>query len=97
MKALVTKRDKRHGDKIELHKKIDDRQANTIPLPFVCKMRCTRGIYFILQTNGSGIVFACRSFRGGNSIFSPWRLSRFVTKFYPLASKIFGAMVAVAL
>ena len=23
--------------------KIDDRQANTIPLPFVCKLRCTRG------------------------------------------------------
>ena len=25
------------------HEKIDDRQANTIPLPIVCKMRCTRG------------------------------------------------------
>ena len=41
------------------HEKIDDRQAHTIQLPFVCKMRCTHGIYHILQTNGSGIVFAC--------------------------------------
>ena len=47
---------------------IDDRQENTIPLPFVFKMRCTRLIY--------------RCFRGGNSICSPWPLSRFVTKLF---------------
>ena len=41
-----------------LREKIDYRPANTIPLPFVCKMWCTR-VYHILQTNGSGIVFAC--------------------------------------
>ena len=49
LKSLVTKRDKRQGEKIELpREKIDDRQANTIPLP----------------------------------IFSPWRLSRFMTKLF---------------
>ena len=57
MKSLVTKRDKRQS--CYLRENIDYRQANTIPLPFVCKMWCTRVIYHILQTNGSGIVFAC--------------------------------------
>ena len=49
-------------------------------LPFVCKMRCTRGIYSITfcQQMEVGLYLPVyrRSFRGGNSIFSPWRLSR---------------------
>ena len=62
MKSLVTKRDKRQGEKISYQReKIDDRQANKIPLPFVCKMRYIPRVHRILQTNGSGIVFACLS------------------------------------
>ena len=62
MKSLVTKRDKGQREKMELPREnIDDREENTIPLPFVFKMRCTRLIYRILQTNGSGNVFSCLS------------------------------------
>ena len=40
MKGLVTKRDKRQREKNYLpREKVDDRQANAIPLPFICKMR----------------------------------------------------------
>ena len=71
---------------------IDDRQENTISLPFVCKMRYIKRVHRILKTNGSGIVFSCLSsmfsrgvtqfFHGGNTIFSLWSLSRFVTKLF---------------
>ena len=74
---------------------IDDRQENTITLPFVFKMRCTHLTYRILQINGSGIVFPVyrRCFRGGNSIFSLWRLSCFVTKLFKCRSQ--SAMLCV--
>ena len=68
--------------------KIDDRHANTIPLLFVCKMRCTRGIYISFCKHMEVELYLPvyrRSFRGGNSIFSPWRLSRFVTKLFRCA------------
>ena len=55
---------------------IDDRQENTIPLPFVFKVRCTRLTYRILQTNGSGIVFSCLS-----SMFSRGQLNFFTLAF----------------
>ena len=73
MKSLVTKRDKGQVKMVSYPREnIDDRQENTIPLPFVFKMRCIRLIYRILQTNGSGIVFSCLS-----SMFSQGKLNFF--------------------
>ena len=85
MKSLVTKRDKGQSEKIELPREnIDDRQENTILLPVVCKMRYIKRLHPILKTNEAGLYFlVCRRcFRGGNSIFSLWPLSRFVTKHF---------------
>ena len=66
LKILVTKSDKRQVEKMSYpREKIDDRQSNTILLPFVCKMWYIPRVQHILQTNGRGIVFACLS-----SIFS---------------------------
>ena len=35
--------------------KIDDRQANTIPIPFVCKICCTRGTYHFCKQMEVGL------------------------------------------
>ena len=62
LKSLVTKRDKGQSEKIELPREnIDDRQENTIPIPFVCTMRYIIRVHHIFKTNGSGIVFSCLS------------------------------------
>ena len=62
MKNLVTKRDKGQREKLSYPREnIDNRQENTIPLPFLCKMRYIKRVHRILKTNGSGIVFSCLS------------------------------------
>ena len=49
MKSLVTKRDKGQSEKNYPCENIDDRQENTIPLPFVCKMRYIKRVHRIFE------------------------------------------------
>ena len=84
MKGLVTKRDKRQSEKLTYpREKVDDRQANATPLPFICKMIYISyyfrlDLVFLYKTRyATCMMVLCFLV---TQFFSLWRLPRFVTK-----------------
>ena len=93
MKGLVTKRDKRQGEKIELtpaKRSMIDRQ---IQFRFHLFAKCVVPVVYISFCKqmevGLYLPVYRLSFRGGNSIVSPWRLSRFVTKLFKCCKRLY--------
>ena len=84
MESLVTKRDKRQGEK----NRVTSAKRSTIDWQiqshFHLFAKCDVPVLYIKVCKqmdvGLYVPVYSRSFRGGNTIFSPWRLSRFVTK-----------------